>query len=76
MSSAGGRPSWQAMVSVRTSIVPPGLSCHPPTRRAHHLPLRHHRSQPSLHEFAGSVALRLTRTTAQRVATTLRPNTR
>src|SRR6266576_938122 len=24
MSSAGGRPSWQAMVSVRTSIVPPG----------------------------------------------------
>ena len=24
MSSAGGRPSWQAMVSVGTSIVPPG----------------------------------------------------
>ena len=24
MSSAGGDPSWQAMVSVRTSIVPPG----------------------------------------------------
>jgi hypothetical protein len=29
MSSAGGRPSWQAMASVRTSIVPPG-SCPPP----------------------------------------------
>src|SRR5690348_5286370 len=24
MSSAGGCPSWQAMVSMRTSIVPPG----------------------------------------------------
>ena len=24
MSSAGGRPTWQAMVSVRTSLVPPG----------------------------------------------------
>ena len=24
MSSAGGSPSWQSMVSVRTSIVPPG----------------------------------------------------
>src|SRR5450755_1333065 len=29
MSSAGGDPSWQAMVSVRTSIVPPG-PCPPP----------------------------------------------
>jgi hypothetical protein len=29
MSSAGGRPSWQARVSVRTSIVPPG-PCPPP----------------------------------------------
>src|SRR5579875_1121831 len=29
MSSAGGCPSWQAMVSMRTSIVPPG-PCPPP----------------------------------------------
>src|SRR6476646_5263772 len=29
MSSAGGRPSWQKMASVRTSIVPPG-PCPPP----------------------------------------------
>ena len=53
MSSAGGRPSGQAMVSVRTSIVPPGPCRHVQTRRAHHLPLRHHSSQPQFTTLLG-----------------------
>ena len=46
MASAGGRPSWQTTVSVRTSIVPPGPARHPQARRTLHPLLRHRRPQP------------------------------
>ena len=46
MSSAGGRPSRQKMVSVGISIVPPGPRPSPADTRAHQPPLRRRRSQP------------------------------
>src|SRR5512133_247813 len=55
MSSAGGRPSWQAMVSVRTSIVPPGpcppLADTPDTSAVVTTP----QVTASLHDFAVSL---------------------
>src|SRR5512142_1372916 len=55
MSSAGGCPSWQAMVSVRTSIVPPGpcppLADTPGTSPAATTP----QVTASIHDFAGSL---------------------
>jgi hypothetical protein len=57
MSSAGGRPSWQAMVSVRSfrrsARIPPAVR----GRAGHNLPLRHRRSQPQ-HDFAVLLGLR------------------
>jgi hypothetical protein len=58
MSSAGGSPSWQAMVSVGTSIVPPG-PCPPPEDSPGASPAA---TTPqvtaSVHDFAVSLALR------------------
>src|SRR5579875_1317433 len=55
MASAGGDPSWQAMVSVRTSIVPPGpcppLPDTPGTSPAVTAP----QVTASIHDFAGSL---------------------
>src|SRR5512142_857312 len=55
MSPAGGCPSWQAMVSVRTSIVPPGpcppLADTPGTSPAATTP----QVTASIHDFAGSL---------------------
>src|SRR5512142_871036 len=55
MSPAGGCPSWQAMVSVRTSIVPPGpcppLADTPGTSPAATAP----QVTASIHDFAGSL---------------------
>src|SRR5512135_2747309 len=56
MSSAGGRPSWQAMDSAGTSIVPPGprppLADTPGTSPAVTTP----QVTASIHDFAGSLA--------------------
>src|SRR5512142_3177530 len=56
MSPAGGCPSWQAMVSVRTSIVPPGpcppLADTPGTSPAATTP----QAPASIRDFAGSLA--------------------
>jgi hypothetical protein len=55
MSSAGGDPSWQAMVSVGTSIVPPGprppLADTPGTSPA----VTTSQVTASIHDFAGSL---------------------
>jgi hypothetical protein len=58
MSSAGGGPSWQATVSVRTSIVPPGPRPPPAnTPDPSAVPAACTRVRASLHDFAGSLAL-------------------
>ena len=60
MSSAGGRPSWQAMVSVGTSIVPPG-PCPPPADTPDTSPLvTTLQVRGSLYDFAVSLYEQLT----------------
>src|SRR5208283_3089687 len=55
MSSAGRRPSWQAMVSVGTSIVPPGR-CPPPENTPGISPaVTAPQLTASLHDFAVSL---------------------
>jgi hypothetical protein len=52
----GGRPSWQAMASVRTSIVPPG-PCPPPADTPDALPVvTTSQVKASRHDFAVSLA--------------------
>jgi hypothetical protein len=56
MASAGGRPSWQTTVSVRTSIVPP-RPCPPPADTPDALPVvTTPQVKASLHDFAASLA--------------------
>src|SRR5450432_3426558 len=58
MSSAGGCPSWQAMASVRTSIVPP-WPCPPLTDTPGTSPVvTTSQVTASIHDFAGSLAAR------------------
>src|SRR5450432_558065 len=59
MSSAGGCPSWQAMASVRTSIVPP-WPCPPLTDTPGTSPVvTTSQVTASIHDFAGSLRVRL-----------------
>ena len=69
MSSAGGRPSWQAIDSVRTSIVPPGPRPPPADTPDTSLVTTTPQVTASLHDFAVS----LTRTTEIVYRRELRP---
>ena len=55
MSSAGGRPSWQTMVSVRTSIVPPGPRPPPADTPGTSPVATTSQATASLHDFAVSL---------------------
>jgi hypothetical protein len=58
MSSAGGRPSWQTTVSVRTSIVPPGPRPPPADTPDTSPVVTTSQVTASIHDFAASLALR------------------
>jgi hypothetical protein len=57
MSSAGGCPSWQAMVSVGTSIVPPGPCPPPADTPGASSAVTTPQVTASIHDFAVSLAL-------------------
>jgi hypothetical protein len=55
MSSAGGRPSWQKMASVGTSIVPPGRRPPPADTPVPSTAAIAPQVKASFHDFAGSL---------------------
>ena len=57
MASAGGYPSWQAMVSVRTFIVPPGPCPTPADTPGTSPAATTSQVTASIHDFAGSLPL-------------------
>ena len=59
MSSAGGSPSWQAMVSVGTSIVPPGPCPPPADTPGTSIVVTTPQVTASIHDFAVSLGSRL-----------------
>src|ERR1035438_778953 len=56
MAPAGGYPSWQAMVSVRTFIVPPGPCPTPADTPGTSPAATTSQVTASIHDFAGSLA--------------------